>query len=322
MAQTLTSTRPLRKANARTVASSRSVNTLAERFGQAIHSAPPGVVSRCRTGHRARSWALLEQKQMMTSYGPWLSRRETTTPSGSPSRRKPEGAPSRRTREPAVMPSLRTSGVPEYPTTNSWSHMPDTRDVSRLLLRYIATRRGPGAAPPEPVSATERAAMTTWTIDEPRQQTLDQTVDSLRVWLAHGRLRVVAAEGPVRLDVRKVGRRGLDVKLEDGVLSIRHPVRDRRWVPFWWLVTGRRNYYADIIIAVPPTVAAALTLINGSALASGLRRGVTMDVTSGSITLMGVGGRVRAKTVSGGIQAVGVGGDLSMQTVSGEITLA
>ena len=164
--------------------------------------------------------------------------------------------------------------------------------------------------------------MTTWTIDEPRQQTLDQTVDSLRVWLAHGRLRVVAAEGPVRLDVRKVGRRGLDVKLEDGVLSIRHPVRDRRWVPFWWLVTGRRNYYADIIIAVPPTVAAALTLINGSALASGLRRGVTMDVTSGSITLMGVGGRVRAKTVSGGIQAVGVGGDLSMQTVSGEITLA
>src|SRR5690606_20173881 len=71
-----------------------------------------------------------------------------------------------------------------------------------------------------------------------------------------------------------------------------------------------------------PTVAAALTLINGSALASGLRRGVTMDVTSGSITLMGVGGRVRAKTVSGGIQAVGVGGDLSMQTVSGEITLA
>lgn len=165
--------------------------------------------------------------------------------------------------------------------------------------------------------------MTTWTIDEPRQETLDQTVESLRVWLAHGRLRVVAAEGPVRLDVRKVGRRGLDVKLEDGVLSIRHPVRsDRRWVPFWWFMTGRRNYYADIIIAVPPTVAAALTLIDGSVLASGLRRGVSVDVTSGSITLMGVGGRVRAKTVSGGIQAVGVGGDLAMHTVSGEITLA
>src|SRR5690606_8363251 len=90
-----------------------------------------------------------------------------------------------------------------------------------------------------------------------------------------------------------------------------------------WAFPGRKaNFNADVIIAVPPDVAASLTVIAGDVVASGLRDGTTTDVTSGSIALMGLGGSVRAKTVSGSIEAVGVSGDLSMEAVSGEISLA
>ncbi len=168
--------------------------------------------------------------------------------------------------------------------------------------------------------------MSTWLIDSPQQFTLEGDVTRLDVWLAAGKLRVVATDGPARVDVRKVGRKGVTATLENGVLSLRHEVpRDgwRKWAgPLWWFGVGLANYQAHVTVAVPPTVAASLTLVSGSVVASGLRHGATVDVTSGSITLMGLGGTVQAKTVSGSIEAMGVGGDLRLETVSGEISLA
>ena len=82
---------------------------------------------------------------------------------------------------------------------------------------------------------------------------------------------------------------------EGGRLSVRHRMPTSWWQkvgPFWWFAAGRRRYPADVTIAVPPTARASLTLISGSVVASGLRRGATVDVTSGSITLMGLGGTV------------------------------
>ena len=164
--------------------------------------------------------------------------------------------------------------------------------------------------------------MGTWLINSPQRMTLEGDVGQLDVWFAHGKVHVVGTEGPARLEVRKVGRKGINVSLADGVLSVRHPMRRPWWGPFWWFFGGRRNYNADVIVAVPPTAAASLTVIAGSVVASGLRRGATVDVTSGSIRVMGLGGTVRTKTVSGSIEAMGVAGDLSMETVSGEISLA
>jgi len=167
--------------------------------------------------------------------------------------------------------------------------------------------------------------MSTWLIDSPRRLAFDGDVFQLNVWLAHGKLRVVGTDGPARIEVNKVGRKGVTVTLEDGVLSIRHGLKPgwRHWAgPFWWFLAGRRNYTADTIVAVPPTAATSLTVVSGSIVASGLRHGASVDVISGSITLMGLGGTVRAKTVSGSIEAMGVGGDLGMETVSGEIALA
>lgn len=164
--------------------------------------------------------------------------------------------------------------------------------------------------------------MGTRLIDTPQRLTLDEGVGQLDVWLVHGKLHVVGTEGPARIEVRRVGRKGLTVTQANGNLSVRHDVPKGPWsIGMWWML-GRRNWYAEVIIAVPPTVAASLTVILGDVVASGLRDGATVDVTSGSIALMGLGGRVRAKTVSGSIEAVGVSGELSMETVSGEISIA
>ena len=167
--------------------------------------------------------------------------------------------------------------------------------------------------------------MGTWLIDSPQRLTLDGEVTQLDVWFAQGKLRVVGTDGPARIEVTKVGRKGINVTQENGVLSVRHSIKPGWWHgsgAFWWFLGGRRNFTADAIIAVPPTVAASLTVVGGSVVASGLRQGVTVDVTSGSITVMGLGGAVRTKTVSGSIEAMGVSGDLMMETVSGEISLA
>ncbi len=165
--------------------------------------------------------------------------------------------------------------------------------------------------------------MATWHIDSPQRLTLEGEVTQLDVWLAHGKLRVIGTDGPARIEVKKVGRKGITVTQENGLLSARHAIK-QGW---WWtgpggLFGGRRSYTADVIVAVPPTTAASLTVIAGDVVASGLRHGATVDVTSGSITVMGLGGTVRAKTVSGSIEAMGVGGDLVMETVSGDISLA
>jgi hypothetical protein len=174
----------------------------------------------------------------------------------------------------------------------------------------------------EPV---RRRPMGTWFIDSPQRLTLDGDVGQLDVWFAQGKLRVIGAEGPARVEINKVGRKGINITLENGLLSVRHPITQRWWHwgnPFWWFFGGRRNYTADAIIAVPPTVTSSLTVVAGDIVASGLRQGVAVDVTSGSITVMGLGGAVRTKTVSGSIEAMGVSGDLVMETVSGEISLA
>jgi hypothetical protein len=166
--------------------------------------------------------------------------------------------------------------------------------------------------------------MATWQIDGPERLSLEGEVTQVDTWLAHGRLRVVGTDGPARVEVRKVGRRGLTVTLEDGTLSIRHPLRMAwHWAgPLWWFSVGRQRYTADVTVAVPQKTLATLTVVSGSVVASGLRQGATVDVTSGHITLMGLGGSVRAKTISGSIEALGLGGDVRLQTVSGEISLA
>jgi hypothetical protein len=67
--------------------------------------------------------------------------------------------------------------------------------------------------------------MTTWIIDSPQRLTIDGEVGQLDVWFASGRLRVVGTDGPARIEIRRVGSKGVTVTHEDGVLSVRHPIK-------------------------------------------------------------------------------------------------
>lgn len=167
--------------------------------------------------------------------------------------------------------------------------------------------------------------MPQWTVDSPTRLHLDEPVLRLDVRMISGRLNVVGTDGPARVEVAAVGSRGLDITLEGGVLSVRHPFMPGNWgslTPLWWLLGGRKQFHADVSIAVPHDAPASLRLISGSLVASALRTSTEVEVTSGRITLLGLGGRVAAKMVSGPVEALGVGGEVSLETVSGELVVA
>jgi hypothetical protein len=185
----------------------------------------------------------------------------------------------------------------------------------------VNVTREPGVA-----GCGEEREMTDWTIDEPRRLTLDEDVKRLDVSLIAGRLNVVGVtEGPARLEVRPGGDVPVSVSLEDGVLTVRHQAPET-WpgmlAPVWWWLSGRRKVSADVSLAIPVETPAALRVVAGSVVASGLAADLSADCTSGRVTLLGITGRIRAKIISGPIEAVGCVGDFTLETVSGEITLA
>ncbi|MGN9906494.1 DUF4097 family beta strand repeat-containing protein [Phytohabitans sp. LJ34] len=164
--------------------------------------------------------------------------------------------------------------------------------------------------------------MPTWTVEAPQRLTFDEPVSRLDVHLVSGRLNVVGTDGPARVEIADAGRKPIIVEEVGGRLSVRHE-RMFKWPGFLrWLFYFRREHRVDVSVAVPVDVRAALHLVDGTVIASGLRRETHVDVTSGRITLMGLGGRTVAKLVSGPVEALGVADDLTMETVSGELILA
>ncbi|MFC4021650.1 DUF4097 domain-containing protein [Micromonospora sp. GCM10011542] len=164
--------------------------------------------------------------------------------------------------------------------------------------------------------------MTGWTVDSPQRLTVDGPVTRLDVSLISGRLNVVATDGPARVDVSRVGRRPILVTHQDGRLLIRQQ-RGREWADaLRWLRPFTRFPKVDVSVAVPADVPADLRLVEGSLVASGLRRQTRADVTSGQITLMGLRGSTSATITAGPVEALGVADDLRMETVSGEVILA
>ncbi|MDQ0368705.1 DUF4097 family beta strand repeat-containing protein [Catenuloplanes indicus] len=164
--------------------------------------------------------------------------------------------------------------------------------------------------------------MASWTIHEPSKITCAADVRRLEVSLLVGRLTVIGADGPARIEVSKVGGRAVQVELEGGVLRVRQEGGSAWLGLLSWIMQLAKRIAVDVSIAVPPASRVTLGLISGRVIASGLRERTDVDVTAGSITLMGVGGLTRANLVSGPVEAVGVAGELIMDTVSGELILA
>jgi hypothetical protein len=162
--------------------------------------------------------------------------------------------------------------------------------------------------------------MTAWKITEPERITLEEDVNDLTVSLVAGRLNVVGGDGPARIEVTSIRDRPVEILLEEGRLKISHEF-PTGWPGFlWWLFGGR--YKVDVSVVVPFDAAVRLKLASGSVIASSLRNGAAVEVTSGRITLLGIDGPVAGKVVSGSIEALTLGGEVDLETVSGEIVVA
>lgn len=162
--------------------------------------------------------------------------------------------------------------------------------------------------------------MTAWKITEPERLAMDEEVKELRVRLVSGRLNVVGADGPARVEVSSIGERPVTVTLEGGVLAVEHEFPSKWPGILWWLFGGR--FKVDVSVVVPEGTSVGLNVVSGTVIASSLRNGASVDVTSGRITLLGIDGTVNGKVVSGSIEGLTLGGEVDFETVSGEIVVA
>ncbi|MET7421777.1 DUF4097 family beta strand repeat-containing protein [Dactylosporangium sp. NPDC005555] len=163
--------------------------------------------------------------------------------------------------------------------------------------------------------------MTTWNIAEPTRLDLKGEVKDLQVRLVGGRVNVVGADGPPRVEVSAIGERPITVTLDDaGVLRVSHGNIPRWPGFFWWLFHSR--FKVDVSVMVPSQTPASLRVVSGSVIVSSLRDGVRVDTTSARVTLLGLDGRVSAKVISGSIEALTLDGEVDLETVSGEIVVA
>lgn len=163
--------------------------------------------------------------------------------------------------------------------------------------------------------------MTTWNVAEPTRLELKGEVKDLQVRLVGGRINVVGADGPARVEITAIGERPVTVTLDDhGVLRIAHGSMPKWPSFFWWLFHSR--YKVDVSVMVPGRTPASLTVVSGSVIVSSLRAGVKVDATSARVTLLGLDGPVTAKVISGSIEALTLDGEVDLETVSGEIVVA
>jgi hypothetical protein len=160
--------------------------------------------------------------------------------------------------------------------------------------------------------------MPRWTIDS--QRTLDLgNVAALKVRVVSGSVAILASQDPPSLDVAALAGQPLLVTQEAGILTITY--EDLRWDGLrGWLHPQRHS--ADITVTVPEGCPTQLSVVNASAIVSGISAKISAKSVSGDITLDGVTGSVDAKTVSGDLEARGVDGEIAFNSVSGGLTLA
>jgi hypothetical protein len=160
--------------------------------------------------------------------------------------------------------------------------------------------------------------MPRWTIDSPRTVDLPD-VAALRVRLISGSVAILGSDDPPSIDVASVTGQPLLITHEAGILTITYedlqPGGMRRWL-------HPARHSADVTITLPSGCPAQVSVINASAIVSGISANISAKSVSGDITLDGVTGNVNTKTVSGDLEARGLLGDLAFNSVAGGLTVA
>jgi hypothetical protein len=162
--------------------------------------------------------------------------------------------------------------------------------------------------------------MTTWTLDHPDKLTLDE-VHRVLVKTVEGSVSVVGTDDRPTLELSDLSGEPLQVRHEDGALTVEYERPWRPW-PLSWLTGGTQRRKAVLTLAVPRDCRVELRVVSASLMVGGLQAPVEAHTVSGEITLTGLRGPVEAESVSGPVQASRVTGDLSARTVSGDLTVA
>jgi DUF4097 and DUF4098 domain-containing protein YvlB len=160
--------------------------------------------------------------------------------------------------------------------------------------------------------------MPRWTIDSPRTFDLPD-VAALRVRLISGSVAILGSDGPPSIDVASVAGPPLLVTHEAGILTVSYEDLQPGGLR-GWLRPARHS--ADLTITVPGGCPAQVSVVNASAIVSGISANMSAKSVSGDITIDGVIGNVDTKTVSGDLEARGLRGDLAFNSVAGGLTVA
>lgn len=174
-----------------------------------------------------------------------------------------------------------------------------------------------GATPAD--SSAER-----WTVRPGETRTITlEGVRRLKVGVIAGSVDVVGHDEPwARVEVHRVDGRDLEVSLDDGALTVAHPLL--RWSNLIESLKslGVERGRVEVSILVPRHVSLTYGQVTAQGLVSGVAAGADVSTVSGDVQLDGVSGSVQVNTVSGDVEATGLDGDVQVHAVSGEVTLS
>lgn len=160
-----------------------------------------------------------------------------------------------------------------------------------------------------------------WSVSEPRNITIQQAVERVRVRVVGGRVNVVGTHSAqARLEVTALEGPPLDVSVDSGTLTLAHG--GLPWEDFLSLF-DRKGWqrHVEITLAVPAHADLRLGVVTADAVVSGLTGRTEVRGVKSDTTLVGLTGSVRADTVSGNVELQGLTGALRFHSVSGGLTL-
>lgn len=174
-----------------------------------------------------------------------------------------------------------------------------------------------GATPAD--SSAER-----WTVQPGDTRTITlEGVRRLKVGVIAGSVDVVGHDEPwARVEVHRVDGRDLQISLDDGALTVAHPLL--RWSNLLESLKslGAERGRVEVSILVPRHVAVTYGQVSAQGLVAGVHAGADVSTVSGDVQLDGVAGDVQVNTVSGDVEATGLDGDVQVHAVSGEVTVS
>ena len=163
-----------------------------------------------------------------------------------------------------------------------------------------------------------------WTVRPGETRTITlEGVRRLKVGVIAGSIDVVGHDEPwARVEVHRVDGRELEVSLDDGALTVAHPML--RWANLIESLKslGGERGRVEVSILVPRHVSLTYGQVTAQCLVAGVSAGADVSTVSGDVQLDGVTGAVQVNTVSGDVEATGLDGDVQVHAVSGDVTMS